>query len=119
MVKELGFIVLPEKRLDMERIRMEEQRLLLTVRIVTDETFSCHKGFDLATFEERSPPLPDLPTFHVLKQETYSVFKSRVAQRFGYPESRIRLWALVNRQNRTVRPDTYILENEPSSSMLC
>ena len=94
----------------------EEQHLFLTAKVITDETFSRHEGFDLAVFDERNWPLSELPTFRVLKQETYSVFKSRVAQHFGFPEGQIRLWVLVNRQNKTVRPDTYIPENEPSLS---
>ncbi|KAF9792792.1 cysteine proteinase [Thelephora terrestris] len=110
-----------KRRLDEERVQMEakkkereEQHLFLTAKVITDETFSRHEGFDLAVFDERNWPLSDLPTFRVLKQETYSVFKSRVAQHFGYPESQIRLWVLVNRQNKTVRPDAHIPENEPS-----
>ena len=118
-------IIVPERRLDEERVQMEakkkereEQHLFLTAKVITDETFARHEGFDLAVFDERNWPLSDLPTFRVLKQETYSVFKSRVAQHFGYPESQIRLWVLVNRQNKTVRPDAHIPENEPSLSML-
>jgi len=92
--------------------------LLLTAKVVTDETFSRHEGFDLAVFDESNSP-SDLPTFRVLKQETYSAFKSRVAKHFSYSESQIRLWVLVNRQNKTVRPDTRIPETEPSLSMSC
>ena len=72
--------------------------MFLTVRVVTDETFSRHEGFDLAIPDERNSPLSELPTFRVLKQETYDVFKPRVAQHFSYPESQIRLWVLVIRQ---------------------
>lgn len=114
----------PERRLEEERVQMEakkkereEQHLFLTAKVITDETFARHEGFDLAVFDERNWPLSDLPTFRVLKQETYSMFKSRVAQHFGFPEGQIRLWVLVNRQNKTVRPDTHIPENEPSLSM--
>ena len=96
----------------------EEQYLFITTKVVTDETFARHEGFDLAIFDERNWPLSDLPTFRVLKQTPYSVFKSRVAQHFSYPESWIRLWVLGNRQNNTVRPDTHIPEDEPSLSML-
>lgn len=110
-----------KRRLDEERVQMEakrkereEQHLFLTAKVITDETFAHHEGFDLAGFDERNWPLSDLPTFRVLKQETYSVFKSRVAQHFNYPENQVRLWVLVNRQNKTVRPDTHIPENEPS-----
>ena len=88
------------------------------MKVVTDRTYAHYEGFDLAVFDEKGLPVSDLPTFRVLKQETYSVFKSRVAQRFCYPESQIRLWALVNRQNKTVRPDTPIPENDPSLSAL-
>ena len=98
--------------------KRREQDLFLTVKVVTDESFSRHEGFDLAVFDKSNSP-SDLPTFRVLKQETYSAFKSRVAQHFSYSESQIRLWVLVNRQNKTVRPDTHIPENEPSLSMLC
>ena len=88
----------------------------LLVQIITDETFQQHQGFDLATFDEKNWPASDLPSFRILKQETYHTFKSRVAQHFGYQESQFRLWVLVNRQNKTVRPDTPIPENEQSLS---
>ena len=50
--------------------------------------------------------------------ENYSTFKRRIAHHFNYPENQIRLWVLVNRQNKTVRPDTPIPENEPALSIL-
>lgn len=77
----------------------------------------------MATFDEKNWPQSDLPTFRVLKQELYSIFKSRVAQHFNLHENQVRLWVMVNRQNKTVRPDTHIPENEPSLSkcsyMMC
>ncbi|KAF9453207.1 cysteine proteinase [Macrolepiota fuliginosa MF-IS2] len=110
-----------KRRLDEERLQLEakkrereEQHLFLTAKVITDETFAHHEGFDLATFDEKNWPASELPSFRVLKTETYSTFKSRVAQHFNYPENQIRLWVLVNRQNKTVRPDTHIPENEPA-----
>lgn len=110
-----------KRRLDEERLQIEakrkereEQHLFLTAKVITDDTFAQHEGFDLATFDEKNWPPSELPTFRVLKQETYSTFKTRVAQHFNYPETQIRLWVLVNRQNKTVRPDTHIPENEPT-----
>jgi ubiquitin carboxyl-terminal hydrolase 7 len=88
----------------------------LLAQLITDETFQQHQGFDLATFDEKNWPASELPSFRTLKQETYHTFKSRVAQHFGYQESQFRLWVLVNRQNKTVRPDTPIPENEQSLS---
>lgn len=110
-----------KRRLDEERLQIEakkrereEQHLFLTAKVITDDTFAHHEGFDLATFDDKNWPPSDLPSFRVLKQETYKVFKARVAQHFHYPENQIRLWVLVNRQNKTVRPDTHIPENEPT-----
>lgn len=110
-----------KRRLDEERLQIEakkrereEQHLFLTAKVITDDTFAKHEGFDLATFDEKNWPPSELPSFRVLKQETYTTFKSRVASHFNYPESQIRLWVLVNRQNKTVRPDTHIPENEPT-----
>ncbi|EJD02278.1 cysteine proteinase [Fomitiporia mediterranea MF3/22] len=113
-----------KKRLDEERLQIEakrrereEQHLFLTAKIITDETFQQHEGFDLASFDDKNWPPSDLPAFRILKQETYHTFKGRVAQHFNYPESAFRLWVLVNRQNKTVRPDTHIPENEQSLTM--
>ncbi|KAI0318629.1 ubiquitin carboxyl-terminal hydrolase 5 [Amylostereum chailletii] len=110
-----------KRRLDEERLQMEakrrereEQHLFLTAKVITDDTFANHEGFDLASFDDKNWPPSELHTFRVLKQETYSTFKARVAQYFKYPESQVRLWVLVNRQNKTVRPDTHIPENEPT-----
>ncbi|KAK1232951.1 ubiquitin-specific protease ubp15 [Marasmius sp. AFHP31] len=112
-----------KRKLDEERLQIEakkkereEQHLFLTAKacVITDETFARHEGFDLAAFDEKNWPPSELPSFRVLKTETYSVFKSRVAQHFKLPENQVRLWVLVNRQNKTVRPDTHIPENEPA-----
>ena len=98
--------------------RLDGNLFIPFCKVITDETFARHEGFDLAGFDEKNWPASDLPSFRVLKQETYNTFKSRVAQHFNYPESQIRLWVLVNRQNKTVRPDTHIPENEPTLSTL-
>jgi len=90
----------------------DEQHLFLTAKVITDETFQAHQGFDLATFDDKNWPPTELPTFRVLKTEPYLKFKSRVAEYFKKPESQTRLWVLVNRQNKTVRPDTHIPETE-------
>lgn len=88
----------------------------ISFKIITDDTFHQHQGFDLASFEEKNWPPSDLPTFRVLKTESYQTFKSRVAHHFKYKESQLRLWVLVNRQNKTVRPDTPIPENKQNLS---
>lgn len=95
----------------------EEPHLFLTVKVITDETFSRHEGFDLAVFDKKNQTPSQLPTFRVLKQMTYPAFKSRVAQWLSYPESRVRLWGLATRQNKTMRLDKPISEKEPLLSI--
>lgn len=103
-------ILFPERRFN-------EQLLSLTATIVTDETFARHEGFDLAVSEQSNWPPSNPQTLRAFKKETYSVFKSRVARRFGYHEDQVRLWTLVYRQNRTVRLGAHILEDDASLSM--
>ena len=95
----------------------EEQHLYLTAKVISDGSFTEHQGFDLATFEDKNWPASDLATFRVLKAEPYLTFKGRVAAHFQVPEQHIRLWVLVNRQNKTVRPDTHIPENQNELSV--
>ena len=125
MVEGSQLIPLLERRFYEEGVQMEagekereEQHLslILTVKVITDETFSRHKGFNLATFEESNF---ELPILRVFKQETYGVFKWRVARHFNHPESQVRLWVLKGRANGTVRPSTDIPEYNPSLSTLC
>ncbi|WVO13321.1 hypothetical protein L204_100935 [Cryptococcus depauperatus] len=111
-------------RLDAEREQLEarkkekdEQHLYLTAKVITDEIFSRHQGFDLASFEDKNIPATDLPNFRVLKNETYATFKQRIATYFKIPERDFRMWVLVNRQNKTIRPDVPIHESESSQTM--
>ncbi|KAJ7924230.1 hypothetical protein B0H13DRAFT_2230059 [Mycena leptocephala] len=106
-------------RLDEERLQLEarkrereQQHLFLTAKVVTDDTFSCHEGFDLATFDEKN-----LPIFRMLKQDTFSTFKTHLAQHFSYRENQFRLWVIVNRQNKTLRPNAPIPENDPALNL--
>ncbi|EPQ30594.1 uncharacterized protein PFL1_02118 [Pseudozyma flocculosa PF-1] len=112
------------ERLEDERMQLEarkrereEQHLYLTVKLITEDTFRGHQGFDLATFEERNLPATELPTFRVLKNELYLNFKSKIAAQYNLPEESIRMWVLVNRQNKTVRPDTVVPETDPNLTL--
>lgn len=113
-----------KQRLDQEREQMEakrrekdEQHLYLTAKIITDDTFQRHQGFDLASFDDKNLPATELPQFRVLKTETYTTFKARVADYFKIPQNEFRLWVLVNRQNKTIRPDVPIPETDGGQSM--
>ncbi|CAG8667385.1 8986_t:CDS:10, partial [Cetraspora pellucida] len=104
-----------QRRLDEEKAlfeqkkkEAEERHLYLITKIVTPTTFEHHQGFDLANFDDRQYPLSEVPQYKVLKSETYGNFKAQVAHKFMIPVEQMRFWVLVNRQNKTVRPDTPI-----------
>lgn len=61
-------------------------------------------------------PASELPSFRVPKSQPFLEFKNKLAQDMGYQPETIRLWVLVNRQNKTVRPDTAVPENDPTLS---
>ncbi|KAG8854609.1 hypothetical protein FRB91_003318 [Serendipita sp. 411] len=73
--------------------------------------------FDLATFDDKNWPASEVPTFRVLKQEPYVKFKARVAQSMDVSTDRVRLWVLVGRQNKTVRPDVPIPDHDPAMTV--
>ncbi|KAF0554333.1 putative ubiquitin-specific processing protease 21 [Gigaspora margarita] len=80
-------------------------------QIVIPQIFAQHQGFDLVNFDDRRYPLSAIPQFKVLKSETYRNFKCMAAKRFGYSAEQIRLWVIVNRRNKTVRPDILLKDN--------
>jgi ubiquitin carboxyl-terminal hydrolase 7 len=79
------------------------------VQVVDDASFRRHQGFDLSEYSAAQ-----VATFRVPKTEPWQSFKLRISKTFGYAEPQFRLWVLVNRQNRTVRPDIPVLEEEPT-----
>lgn len=105
-----------EERTEAERLRKEreEQHLYLRVGVVTSANFKAHQGFDLTSWEEEGDS-PANPTFHrVLRTSTISEFSKIVADGLNLPAEHIRLWAMVNRQNKTTRPDQPILDPDMS-----
>lgn len=52
-----------------------------------------------------------------LKTTLFTDFKAKVAQAQGVPNEQVRLWVLVNRQNKTVRPDVVVPENDPALTL--
>jgi len=84
----------------------EEQHLYLGVRVITNDTFREHGGTDL-TFFDRSPN--DDPAaakyYRYLRKSSVADLARTIGEDIGIDPRRIRLWGMVNRQNKTVRPD--------------
>lgn len=85
-------------------------------QLITDDTFTRHQGFDLATFDDRTVPATELPSYRVAKNQPFVEFRAQVAKEYGYAPEDIRLWVLVNRQNKTVRPDAPVSDQDPTMS---
>lgn len=84
-------------------------------QIITDETFASHQGFDLATFEDRFLPMSELLSLRVPKAQLFVDFKAELVDRLGL-QGDVRLWVLVNRQNKTVRPDAVVPDTDLTMS---
>lgn len=78
---------------------------------MTSEKFKRYQGFDLANFNNYHYPPSEVDEYEILKGEAYSVFKENMSQVFNIPYEQIRFWVLVNRQNKTIRPDVFIPES--------
>ncbi|KAI4116187.1 MAG: hypothetical protein LQ345_003350 [Seirophora villosa] len=98
---------LDDERIALEKRRKEreEQHLYLHVHVVTDDNFKAHQGFDLTSWEIESNAPSSPQMYRVLKNSTVGDFTRTVAESLQVPPEQARLWAMVNRQNKTTRPD--------------
>lgn len=80
--------------------------------MLDEDSFRAHHGFDLT-----SPDLPSedpaLPTvFRILRSKKVSEFAEQMAEDKGLKADQIRFWVMVNRQNKTTRPDQVIKDQD-------
>lgn len=98
--------------LEQKRKEREEQHLYLSACVVTDENFKAHQGFDLAPWDAE-PGSPAAPKIHrILRTTTVGDFSRIVAEEQGKEAHQVRLWVMVNRQNKTIRPDQPLMDLE-------
>jgi len=116
-----------EKRLEEEaaareakRKEREEQHLYLPVRVITEETFKNHPGTDLTNFDSNPAEDPAAPRFYKMrKQTTVEEAVAIIAQDLSQDPKSVRLWIMVNRQNKTTRPDQPIMDLRPTIEDAC
>ncbi|KAK4185020.1 putative ubiquitin carboxyl-terminal hydrolase [Podospora australis] len=93
-----------------KRKEREEQHLYLGVKAITEVTFQAHGGTDLANFEATSDE-PGAPRYYrFLRTAPVQEVVNWVANDLGLSPNRVRLWAMVNRQNKTIRPDQPVMD---------
>lgn len=98
---------LTEERAEFERRKKEreEAHFYLTVGLISEKTFSNHHGFDLVNWDA-APDEPAAARQHrILRTMKVAEFSKQIADEMQLEAEQIRFWALVNRQNKTVRPD--------------
>ena len=88
----------------------EEQHLYLQCSIITEKQFKAYQGFDLAQWDldQTNPASPEY--YRLLRTSTVGDFCKKIAEDKQLPADQIRLWVLVNRQNKTIRPDQPIID---------
>ncbi|KAL9110757.1 MAG: hypothetical protein Q9227_004749 [Pyrenula ochraceoflavens] len=101
-----------EERLDLERRRKEreEAHLYLNVQLIADETFKHHHGFDLGMRDTAADEASSPKTLRRKRVMTLRDFTHEVAQDYSLQPEQIRFWMMVNRQNKTTRPDQPLRE---------
>lgn len=89
----------------------EESHLYLNVKVITDDTYRAYGGTDLTVFDAKHDVDPSAARhYRLLKKCTVQQLVEKVAEDTGTDPKRLRLWCMVNRQNKTVRPDLPIIE---------
>lgn len=92
----------------------EEQHLYMSIGLISDESFKNHHSFDL-TSPDLDPEDPAAPKIlRVLRAMTVGELTSQIAEEKGLAPEQVRVWAMVNRQNKTTRPDQPIVDIELS-----
>lgn len=103
---------LNEERAAIERKKKdrEEQHLYLPISVIDENNFKQYQGFDLTDWNANAEE-PFAPRqYRILRASTVADFVKQLAEERKLPSEHCRLWAMVNRQNKTVRPDQPIME---------
>ncbi|KAI5288712.1 hypothetical protein KEM52_001051 [Ascosphaera acerosa] len=99
-----------EERAEIIRRRKEreEQHLYLNVQLVSEASFKHHAGFDLTAWDlpPSDPAAPE--SLRVLRAKTVGELTREAAEKRALKPEQCRLWSMVNRQNKTVRPDALL-----------
>jgi ubiquitin carboxyl-terminal hydrolase 7 len=86
----------------------EEAHLYMDIAVATINNFKMYQGFDIVPWKNdtESPANPKI--YRVLRATTIAEFTKTIAEELGLDSDMIRPWAMVNRQNGTVRPDAAV-----------
>jgi ubiquitin carboxyl-terminal hydrolase 7 len=83
----------------------------MAVRVITETSFKAHREIDLTTFEgdpESNPAAAKC--YRLLRSTTVQELINKIAADTEQEAYKVRLWVMVNRQNKTVRPDQPLVD---------
>ena len=100
--------------LERKRKEREEQHLYLSVGVVTEDNFKAYQGFDLTSWDAETIDASNANVYRVLRNSTLADFAKTLADGMQLPAEQVRLWIMVNRQNKTIRPDQPITDLDMS-----
>ncbi|KAK8058688.1 ubiquitin carboxyl-terminal hydrolase [Apiospora phragmitis] len=111
-----------QKRLEEEaaareakRKEREEQHLYQMVKVVNEDTFKHHGSTDLTYFDGDAKVDAAAPrSYKINKKTSMEEVLSIIGEDINQDPRRIRLWLMVNRQNKTTRPDQPIMDLKPT-----
>ncbi|KAK7967391.1 ubiquitin carboxyl-terminal hydrolase [Apiospora aurea] len=98
-----------------KRKEREEQHLYQMVKVVNEDTFKHHGSTDLTYFDGDAKVDAAAPrSYKINKKASMEEVISIIGEDIKQDPRRIRLWLMVNRQNKTTRPDQPIMDLKPS-----
>jgi ubiquitin carboxyl-terminal hydrolase 7 len=101
------------------RKEREEAHLYMEVHVATDQNFKSFQGFDIVPWKGEVLPETQPKSYRILKSTTVLDFVKLVADDSSIDYRILRPWAMVNRQNGTVRPDRAIVELDMTIEEAC
>lgn len=98
----------------LKEARRKEQReahLYMMAKVITSETFGHFSGTDMCRFDANPADDDSAPkSYRIRKATVVQDFVKQVAEDIGQDPRKVRLWLMVNRQNKTIRPDQPIMD---------
>lgn len=89
--------------------------MYMMAKVITDETFRHYGSTDLCVFDANPEVDPSAPrSYRIRRAMTMEEFTNQVAEDIGQDPRKVRLWLMVNRQNKTIRPDQPIMDLQPT-----
>ena len=85
------------------------------IKAITSDTFRNYGGTDMCVFDSDSTADSAAPLHHrVLRSMTVEEYIKFLAEEINKDPKKLRLWLMVNRQNKTIRPDQPIMDLTPT-----